>query len=332
MTEEIETGAAARRFALMSSELTGSVALLGTARLLEESPVGHTSDASPGLYRRRFELSGLEVIRGSSAAFEEVNSITFFGFTMLAPGQRTSDTRSPTLHLEGQVFFDSTLPPAPMNLLLLVGGPPITPIRGFMGHAASIENGVHKGKAVRAFLLEGADVTLPRALLSLAGWQTRPTLAAARTAAAAPHPLAALDALRIAVRSGKDAQVELLARWLLHPAQPAGAKVAAIELLGHAAGRFPCGSKKNDTLIGVAVAGWEAERAYPIDNAYLRALQSISGHVKMSSYLDRVGAIADDYHIHELTTLSAQLVKSLRGKKGTVKKCPDIIYIADKKT
>lgn len=312
MTEEVETGGAAtRRYALTSADLAGVVAVRGTAKLLEEKPVGPSRGVAPSLYQRRFELAGLEVIRGSSTALEEVDSITFSGFTMLAPAQRVIDSRSPTLRLEGQAFFDSKLPTGSMNVLLLIGGPAIAPIRGFMGHSASVESGVYKGQAVRAFLLEGADVTLPEVLPSLVGWQAKSTLATARAATMAPHPLIALDALRIAARSGASDQAEVLAQWLLHPAQPAGVKATAIGLLGEAINRMSQRSKEADALIGVAVAGWEAERTYQVDAAYLRALQSVSGHAKMSSQLGPVEAIADDYQVRELATLSKQLAKSL---------------------
>jgi hypothetical protein len=303
-------GAAALRYALNSAEMTEVVAVRGTARLLEEKPVDPISGTSPSLYQRRFDFTGLEVIRGSSADLKKVSSIRFSGFTMLAPAQRGIDSHSPTLRLEGQTFFDSKLPQDSMNVLLLIGGPEITPIRGFMGYSASVESGIYKGQPVRAFLLEGADVTLPQALPSLVGWQPKPTVATARAAMMAPHPLIALDALRIAARLGTSDQAELLAQWLLHPAQPAGVRVTTIKLLGEAIKQMPQGSKEADVLIGVAMTGWEAERGYPIDAAYLRALESASEHVKMSRQLGE--AIADDYYIRELTILSEQLANSLR--------------------
>lgn len=304
--------AATRRYALNSAELVKAIAVRGTTKLLEEKPVGSNSGTAPSLYQRSFVLTGLEVIRGVSSAFKKVNPIAFSGFTTLAPIQRSIDSHSPTLRLEGQAFFDSKLHPDSMDVLLLIGGPEITPIRRFMGYSASIESGTYKGQPVRAFLLEGVDVSLPQALPSLVGWQPKPTLATARAATMAAHPLIALDALRIASRTGASDQVELLAQWLLHPAQPAGVKTTAIELLGQAINQMPQGSKEADMLISIAVAGWEAERAYPIDAAYLRTLQSASGHIKSSNQLGRVEAIADDYSIRELTTLSEQLSKTLK--------------------
>ena len=297
---------------MTSNELTNVVAVRGTATSLEEIPISPISGSvAPSLYQRRFKVDNLKLIRGGTTALEKVNSITFSGFTLLSPAQRVIDSRSPTLQLEGQAFFDSKLPPDSMDVLLLIGGPEIASIMSFMGNRASVESGVYKGQPIRVFLLEGADATLPQALPSLVGWQVEPTLATAKAATTAPHPLIAIDALRIATRSGASDQVELLAQWLLHPAQPAGVRVSAIKLLGQAIEQVPQGSKEADTLIAVAVAGWEAERAYPIDPTYLRTLQSVSGHIKKSDHLRQVKAIAGDYQIRELTILSEQLSDNL---------------------
>lgn len=313
MTREVPTGwAASWRYPLTSDQLTDVITVRGTVEPLEEKPIASNGGTAPSLYQRHFELTDSEFIRNNSTTLENQDSFLFSGFTMLAPAQRVIDTGSPTLQLEGQAFFDSKLPSESMDVLLLIGGADITPIMGFMGNSASVESGVYKDQPVRAFLIEGADNTLPQALPSLVGWQVEPTMETAQAAIQAPHPLIAIDALRIAVRSGASEQVELLAQSLLHPAQPAGVKATAIELLGEAINQMPQGSKEADKLIDVAVAGWEAERAYPIDAAYLRALQSASVQIKQSSQLERVKAIADDYQIRELTTLSEQLANSLK--------------------
>ncbi len=313
MTKEIETDTAAtHRYAFTSEKLAKAFVVGGTARLLEESPISLIRGTTPSLYRRRFELTELELIRGHATALENESTITFLGFTTLAPAQRALDSRNPTLWLEGQNFFDSKLPPGLMDVLLLIGGPEIVPIVELTVRGASVESGIYKGQPVRTFLLEGADVTLPQALPSLVGWQPKPTLDTARAATMAVHPLIALDALRIAACAGASDQAELLAQWLLHPAQPAGVKATAIKLLGQAINQMPQASKEADTLIAIAVMGWETERAYQTDAAYLRALQSASGHIKSSNQLGRVEVIADDYQIRELTTLSKQLAKSLK--------------------
>lgn len=313
MTEKVQArGAATRRYALTSAELTEVIAVRGTAKILEEKPIELSGASAPSLYQRRFTLTNMDVIHGNPTLLDNGSQITFSGFTMLASTQRILDSRSPTLRLEGQAYFDSKLSPDSMDVLLLIGRSEIDPIAGFMGHSAVIESDAYKGHAVRAFLVEGADATLPSDMPLLVGWQPQPTIDTARTAIMASHPLIAVDALRIAARSGIRDQVELLARWLLHPAQPVGVRITAIELLGQAINQVPQGSPEADALIGITVAGWETERAYPLDAAYLRALQSASQHIKRSSRLQQIETIADDYSIRELSSLSEQLTDSLK--------------------
>jgi hypothetical protein len=299
-----------KRYALTSSELTDVVAVRGTVRLLEEKPINRGKGTAPSLYQRRFELADHEVIWGTGG--EQLSSFTFSGFTMLAPSQRGLDPHRPTLKLEGQTFFDNSLPIDTTDTLLLLGGPEITPEMGFMGNTASVEDGIYAGQPVRAFLVQGADKMLPQALPSLVGWQAEQTLDTARAATTAAHPLIALDALRIAMHERANNQIELLAQWLLHPTQHPGVRSSAIHLLGEAINQMPLRSQEADTLLRIAVVGWEAERTYQVDAAYLRALQSVSGHVKASGQLEQVKAIADDYHIRELATLSKQLTKDLK--------------------
>jgi hypothetical protein len=184
-------------------------------------------------------------------------------------------------------------------------------MRGFQGHTAAVVGGAYADQPVRAFLLEGADAALAEAVPALVGWQPKPTLATARAAIAAPHPLIALDALRIASRLAADDQVTLLATWLLHPAQPASVKALAIGQLGESIKQMPRGSPAADALIGIAVTGWEAERAYQIDAAYLRALQSASATIKASSRRRQIEAIAADYQVRELLSLSDTLSKTM---------------------
>lgn len=308
--------AGARRYALTSAELRETIAVRGVASLADEQPVDAITGTVPSLYQRRFGVTDLAVIHagapaGQAAAGPRERALTVFGFTLLAPSQRVNDVRSPSLWLDGQAFFDVGLHPGALEVLLLIGPPAIPPIRGFLGHTAAVESGADAGQPVRAFLLEGADAALPAAFPSLVGWQAAPTLATARAATVAPHPLIALDALRIATRSALSDQVELLAKWLLHPAQPAGVKALAVSLLGEAIKQMPPGSPEADALIGIAVTGWESERSYQTDAAYLRALQSASGNIKASSRLRQVEAIAADGQVRELISLSKQLAKSL---------------------
>lgn len=313
MTEKFQTeGSATRRYALTSAELTEVIAIHGKAQILEEKPLEANGGVAPSLYQRRFKLTNLKIIHGKAEPLAKVSALTFSGFTVLSPNQRAADTRNPTLRLEGQAFFDSTLPTDSMDVLVMIGGPEIESIMGFMGNSATIESDPYKGQAVRAFLVAGADATLPAALPALVGWQPKPTLETAKTAILAPHPLIALDALRIAARAGTSDQIEVLAQWLLHPAQPAGVKAAAVELLGQAIGALPQGAKEVDQLLDVAVAGWEAERAYPIDATYLRAFQAAAEQIKQSNQVERVKAVAGDNQIRELSTLAKQLTNSLK--------------------
>jgi hypothetical protein len=321
MAEETTSeNAGARRFALTSTDLINVHVVQGKAIHIEEKPIILDGENFPSLYQRRLKLVSLKFVRGgNSSIFKKVKSITFSGFTLLAPLQRGIDTRSPTLRLEGQAFFDSTLPSDAIDVLILIGEPEIAPIKGFMGYSASVESGIYKGQPVRAFLLEGADATLPEALLSLVGWQAKPTLSTAKNALEAPHPIVAIDALRIAARKEASDQVELLSQWLLHPGQPAGVKATAIELLGLAISQLPQGSKEANILIETASTGWEAERAYQIDAAYLRTFLSISGHIKKSNQIKRIEAIADDYQIKELSILARQLADSMQKRDGGMK-------------
>jgi hypothetical protein len=303
--------AAARRYPLTSADLSDAVAVRGVATLVDEQPVDARAGTTPGLFQRRFRLTDLKIIHGKAPAGKAERSLTFVGFTLLAPSQRVSDTRSPSLWLDGQAFFDAALHEGRLEVLLLIGPPEIPPVRGFQGHTAAVEGGAYADQPVRAFLLEGADATLAEAVPALVGWQPKPTLATARAAVAAPHPLIALDALRVASRLAADDQVTLLATWLLHPAQPAGVKALAIGQLGESIKEMPQGSPAADALIGIAVAGWEAERAYQIDAAYLRALQSASAAIKASSRRQQIEAIAADYQVRELVSLSDTLSKQL---------------------
>ncbi len=313
MAGKLETGSAATSpYALTSDKLIGVLAVRGTAKLLEEKPISFSGSNAPSLYQRRFDLTNFEVIRNGSTALQSTKSITFSGFTSLAPVQRFLDSRSPILQLEGQEFFDSKLPTDSINVLLLIGGSEIPPIPGLVGNSTSVESGVYKNQPVRVFLTEGADATLPQAFPFLVGWQAKPTIETAEAAIKAPHPLIAIDALRIAARLGISDQVEILARWLLHPVQSAKVKAIAIKVLGQAVNNMPLGSTEADHLIDLAVMGWEAEHAYQIDAAYLSALQSVSPHIKRSNQLERVRAISDDYQTRELVRLSERLKQSLK--------------------
>jgi hypothetical protein len=257
-------------------------------------------------------LTGIEVLAGEATPLANEPSLFITGATMLSPAQRRSDPRSPTLSLDGQAFFDSPWPGDPVAVLLLIGGPENTPAMGEIAAQARVEAGSLKDQPVRAFRLAGADARLAEALPALAGWQAEQNLETARAALNAPHPLIAIDALRIAVQSRATDQVELLAGWLLHPAQPAGVKAVAISLLGEAIALTTPGSSEADALIGVAVAGWEAERAYPIDASYLRAFQTAAEQVKASERKIQVEAIAGDYQIQELNGLSEALRERLK--------------------
>jgi hypothetical protein len=159
------------------------------------------------------------------------------------------DTRTPTLDLDGQAFFDRAFSRPPEEAVLLIGGPEIPAPMGVMRRTATVVEGPLEGSPVRAFVAEGADRALPESLPLLVGFQGEPTLASARAATQASHPVVALDALRQAARLGASDQVEVLARSLLHPSQPTSVEAAAIELVTEAIREVAFHDRPTDTLV-----------------------------------------------------------------------------------
>src|SRR2546426_2409141 len=313
LTAADKAGAAARRFGETSNELADSIIVRGKATPLAEQPVEATPDnAPPSLYERTFELTDIVVIRGNPALFERVYSLKFKGYTMLSPAQRSDDTRNPTLHLDGYAFFNRKLSIPPKDVVLIVGGPEAGPTKGLMGRTASVVNGVFGGSAVRAFLAEGADRALLESLPLLVGFHGQPTLASAKAATQASHPVVGLDALRQAARQGTGDQVEVLARWFLHPSQPACVKTAVIELLGEAINEVALKTGTADALVEVAVAAWEAERADPLYAAYLRTLHAAAGHTSNSELRRRLEGLATDSLFRELSALADALLAKVK--------------------
>lgn len=308
--------AAARRFPQTSNELGDSVLVRGSATPLLDEPVRAMSDdVPPSLYERTFELKDIAVLRGNSVLFEPERSLTFKGYTTRPPTQRLGDSRNPTLDLDGQAFFDRTFSEAPKEVALIVGGPEIARTMGFVGRTASVVQGPLKGSPVRAFLAEGVDTALPESLPLLVGFHGQPTLASAKAATQALHPLVALDALRQAARLGASDQIEVLARWLLHPSEPTSVKTATIELLAEAIKEVAFKDDTSDALVEVAVATWEAERGEPLYAAYLRTLHAAADHTGNSELLRHLEGLALDSLFRELSDLAAELLEKVKEKR-----------------
>jgi hypothetical protein len=319
MNVSINAQAYARLVPLTSKDLADVVAISGKATLLEEKPITWEGQKIPSLYQRRFKLEHIVLLRGNLDGFQKEKAIIFSGYTNMSSNQRSSEVRSPLLGLESQYyfdnFFDKTLPSGQIDVLLLIGKPDILPIMGFMGHSASVEEGMLKGQPVRAFLIKDWDAKLRDAIPLLLGWQKKVTPETIQAVIQAPHPLIALDALCISALDKTIAYTKILAQWLLHPAQPSGVKATAVALIALAIRQFPEGSKEADELIDILSSGWEAEQTYNIELAYLRSLLSVPEYIKKTGRRTDMEGIADDYQIKELERLAGQLADILQGKK-----------------
>jgi hypothetical protein len=307
--------AAARRFPLTSDELADAVLLRGKATSRRDEPVDAVANAvAPSLYERTFVLTDITVLRGHSV--ESERSLTFKGYTPLPPAQRLADTRSPTLDLDGQTFFDRALTPEPNDVALIVGGPGIATAMGQSAATPSVVEGPLKGSAVRAFLAAGADDTLPASLPLLVGFRGHATIAAAEAATRALHPIVAVDALRQAARLAATDQVEVLAGRLLHPSEPVRVKTAVVELLAEAIREVAFKAGAADRLVEVAAAAWEAERGESLYPAYLRTLLTAGDHTRDSALLLRLEGLANDSLFGELSDAAAELLERVKERRG----------------
>jgi hypothetical protein len=300
---------------LTSAELRDAAVVVGTATHLGDETV--EPGAAPGfgsVALRRFRVGDVRVLRAGSTPVD-AGGFAFEGFTTLAPPFAPRDPLAPTLRLEGQRFFDEQLPAGPFPVLLLVGGPPISPPAGFGGRRASVSDGVVAGAPVRPFLLAGADAGLPEAVGALAGWAA----GTVEAAAAAPHPLVALDALRIASGPPPDAaRVQTLARRLLHPATPQEARSSTLELVGRVLQALPAGSPGANALVELTAWTWRLERRHAPETAYLELWAGAAEQVRASGVAKEVRAMAlDRTAVDQRDALRGRLGGLLPDEEGT---------------
>lgn len=286
----------------LSTELAGAAAVVGRAMLESETVLRQAMNVAE-LTRRRFRFEGDQILHGTAEL--PPGGLVFEGTTTYPPPYMRPDPLSPTLHLDGQRFFDEEHEAGPLPTLLLIGGPPVPASAGFDEPAA--------GPPVRPFLLQGADRTLVTALPSLLGWQPEISTAAVERTLEAGHPLIPLDALRIAARQeGDAAHVEILAGWLLHPTQPPEAKVIALDLVAQALRRLRPGSREADSLVALTLWNWRLERWRPANAAYLEAWILAAPQVKASSAARELKAMAlDETAAERVSALQAELRKKL---------------------
>jgi|GEM_PF-2537790 len=307
------TGSRSSSFArppLTSAELVGAVVVRCRATPRAEHPVGAVAPGEvAGLFQRDFELAGCAEAHGQPPAA----AATVTGYTTLAPDRRVDESTEPTLELDGQRLFDRPDTGA-IDVVVVVGGPPVVAARGFGGKVATATWSGGKGDAgpARVFALAGVDRGLAEAIGALVGWAPARSIATARAAADAAHPLVAIDALRLAVADQADDQIALLAEACLHPGHASAVRVTAIELLGAAIAAAPVGSPPADRLIGVALNGWEQERRASVDTAYLTALTAAAPQLRGSSARTRAGAIPDDHQVRNLSALLDGLAAALK--------------------
>lgn len=318
MPEQSETESARTPPPITSAELTDALAVQGHADLQEETVLNFEGgSARPALMRRIFQMTVEKVLHGADSA-DAGTSFTFEGYTTVPPAERSDDVRLPSVRLEGQAFFDRALPDGPLPIFLLIGGNPISAPGGFQGKTASVLDGSLNGQPVRAFLLAGADRSLPTALPSLAGWNLPLSLVIAMEATRAGHPLIALDALRLAARQPEGDIVLTLAAHLLHVAQPAPVRSIALELLATIASGFPPGSEAANALLRLSVETWRMERRYATEAGYLNLWIAAAPQALASDSAEAIRAMAtDETTAQRLQALRTQAASSLSaGKSG----------------
>jgi hypothetical protein len=300
--------AATYRFAATSEEIKNAVVVKGEIHQLEEKGIYESGSASPSLYSRQYKLVNPQVIWGNSSFLQGESTIIFTGYSLLSPNQRQLDIRLPVLSLEGQDFFDSPIVANMVQGIAIIGGPELRSIAGFRGRKASIETGKLLGLTIRPFLLSDSNKGLDESIPLLLGWQDSITQKSIEYAKNAPHPIVAIDAMRIAVKHKDVDQLKNLSKWLIHPVMPANVKKTAIELIGEAMMLLPADSKEIEELIEILVKAWESEKFYSTDNAYMNAIKKNLPRIKLSQ---KSGAIKMLLHDIEAMQLRKQLESEL---------------------
>ena len=260
-----------------SRALRGVLVVAGKARWLRDSIA--VDRPVMALTARRFVFEEMEIE----------------GYTTAGPGYFEADPETPTLHWNGQRFFDREHSTEVFDALALIGGPPASSPSGFAGNAAHVASGSHAGAPVRAFVLDGADASLKDALRSLLGWKDRVSMEAVREAIGAGHPLIAVDAMRIcADEGGLAAEFHVLATHLLHPMRPPEAKAIALGLVARRLAGSPPGSAEANALVELTGRAWRFERQYRVAEGYLDVWSGAPEHVRRAPGGDEVTAMALD--------------------------------------
>jgi hypothetical protein len=254
---------------------------------------------APSFYVRSFQLINPQVIKNDLSIHLDENTFDFTGYTLLSVNQRHADIRLPSVNFNAQNFFDAPVLSKSMQALIIIGGPPDLPSEGLQGKMPFIDNKKFSGLPVRPFLLEGGNTGLAEAILNLIGWQTSVNEQTIENVIRAAHPLVTLDALRIEMKKGNYQFVSLLAKWLLDPAEPANVKKTTVGLLGRATRGLPDNSVEAENLIELLIRGYEAEKFYSIDAAYINAFQSNMEAIRKTGKSENVKALINDLQKEE---------------------------------
>jgi len=275
---------------ITSESLGSALVVLGSARSLGEEVLNKATGAAvPDLVRRRFRLEAPRAVHGTLPSPEI--PLEFEGFTTHPSGRRAAAASLPATTLEGQDVFDTELPGGEFPLLVVVGGPAISPRRGHHGQRAAVtSSGPLAGQPVRAFLLVGPDKELGAAISRLAGLQTDPRSREALLGALeALHPLAGLDALRIASLPPQDGEIlPALVGALLAPGKPEALRAAALEETTYALMRAEEGAPEVEPLLAALIASWQAEGSPALEGRYLEAASEATSLLKGSPQAARV--------------------------------------------
>ena len=298
---------ATQRYALSSADLKDVTAMQGKIQLIKEEGIHSGNADTPALYKRSFKMDSIQILHGKAHIPKDPGTVSFFGFTQLSPLQRSGDFRLPVLNLDGQEFFDLRLPSEPFNGLIFVGGADLPSIQGFMGNKAMIEAGELKGNVVRAFILEGANISLSTEIQSLVGWQNGITADKIDLVNRTTHPLIALDALRISIQNKWADKIEFLVRWLLHPVYPAIVQKACIELLQATLSDYGKGSNELGKLVNALIDSWEMEQFNSINRTYADTFLSVIDKLADKHQLEKLKALSNAHRETEIDDLIKKL-------------------------
>lgn len=294
--------------ALTSADLAMVTTVQGTATHLSDTVVSVIEGSTiPALTQRHYQLTIDHVLRGD--ATHAGQTVTFDGFTTLPAPFRSRDLQSPILSLDGQDFFERDLAGQSVQVVALIGGPPISPAMGFQGKSAFLTDVQGTTQPIRVLLAEGVNATLPQALQFLVGWRKGQSWPQTESLIAAGHPLIPLDALRIYVKQASSVQpMTALAQWLLHPSQPPELKELTLNTLTQLIRNLSPGAPETDELLDTVLMAWRLERQYAVESSYLHFWLAGATQVNAAANAEQIKAIAtDETALDQLHALKEQL-------------------------